>query len=498
MRSGRFSQVHLRTLLLAFTALLGVLVVAAAASIVRTSMVVSRSVRAAEELTEQITRTHELERILREHQRLGNLQAATGDPRVAEMRAQLAADLFASSREVDLGSDEPEAPPEIAQMKADIASYLAERDALFRRQLPLADYLAGVRPSIERALSSVAAVRRHQERTLRRARADARRALEVQRAVAVISAFLVLCGLAAVSLGASRLVVRPLLALDAAVHRFRRGDTDVSVALGRVTEVADLAGSFNEMVEMIVRQRREQLTFLAGVAHDMRNPLAVLKAGVEALVLAPSTITPERLARIDRQVDGLSRMVGDLLDAARIEAGNLALELEDVDLRDTARSMVDLYAATTSAHELVILAGVDPVIVHGDPLRLEQVIGNLLSNAIKYSPSGGRVEVSVAMEEGWAVLTIADEGLGIPPAEIPTLFLPFRRHALTRELVPGVGLGLSITRRIVEAHGGHIDVQSAPGAGSVFRVRLPLAHSTEAAQGADEITLQGRELEPLT
>jgi two-component system sensor histidine kinase MtrB len=102
------------------------------------------------------------------------------------------------------------------------------------------------------------------------------------------------------------------------------------------------------------------------------------------------------------------------------------------------------------------------------------------------------------MEEGWAVLTIADEGLGIPPAEIPTLFLPFRRHALTRELVPGVGLGLSITRRIVEAHGGHIDVQSAPGAGSVFRVRLPLAHSTEAAQGADEITLQGRELEPLT
>jgi two-component system sensor histidine kinase MtrB len=311
----------------------------------------------------------------------------------------------------------------------------------------------------------------------------------------VVSALLVLCGLAAVSLGASRLVVRPILALDAAVHRFRRGETDVSVAPGRVTEVAELSASFNEMVEMIVRQRREQLTFLAGVAHDMRNPLAVLKAGVEALVLAPSMTTPERLARIDRQVDGLSRMVGDLLDAARIEAGDLALECEDVDLRDTARSMVDLYAATTTAHEIVVHMVADPVIVHGDPLRLEQVIGNLLSNAIKYSPSGGRVNVSLATDEGWAVLAVADEGLGIPPAEMPSLFLPFRRRAFTRELVPGVGLGLSTTRRIVEAHGGSIEAQSAPGAGSVFRVRLPLAHSTdEAAQDADETTMNGRAL----
>jgi signal transduction histidine kinase len=120
------------------------------------------------------------------------------------------------------------------------------------------------------------------------------------------------------------------------------------------------------------------------------------------------------------------------------------------------------------------------VVVRCDGTRLEQVLHNLVSNALKYSPTGSSVELRVAQEGEEAVLSVVDQGIGISSEELRHLFAPFRRTSRAREVAPGVGLGLSVARRIIEAHGGRIEVDSRPGAGSTFRVRLPLAAAPSA------------------
>jgi signal transduction histidine kinase len=121
------------------------------------------------------------------------------------------------------------------------------------------------------------------------------------------------------------------------------------------------------------------------------------------------------------------------------------------------------------------------LLVSCDALRIEQVLTNLVSNAIKYSPRGGRVEVTLEQPGTEAILNVVDQGVGIPSDDQAHIFEPFRRSGASRELVPGAGLGLFVARRIVEAHGGRIEVESRPGAGSTFRVHLPLTAVSKAA-----------------
>lgn len=226
------------------------------------------------------------------------------------------------------------------------------------------------------------------------------------------------------------------------------------------------------MADGIARQREDQLAFVAGVAHELRNPLSALSTDVQALGLAPSGQGRDRaLARVGRQVDRLTRMLDDLLDAARIEAGYLELQPEELDLRREVQEVVRFYAPTAPDRDLVVEAPDEPVTVRGDPLRIGQVITNLVSNAIKFSPEGGPVEVSVGLRGDEAVLTVADTGVGIAPEELSEIFTSFRRSR--PDVASGAGLGLSVVRRIVAAHGGTIEVESEPGVGSTFRVRLP-------------------------
>src|SRR5690606_35828359 len=151
-------------------------------------------------------------------------------------------------------------------------------------------------------------------------------------------------------------------------------------------------------------------------------------------------------------------MVDDLLDATRIEAGKLEMRFEECDLRVAVDDMIRLYAPTSPEHRISAKLPDQPVLVEADPLRLEQVVSNLLSNAIKYSPRGGTVGVTIETTADEAVLSVADEGVGISPEERSDIFLPFRPRKA--EAPAGAGLGLSVVRRIVEAHGGRIDVES--------------------------------------
>jgi signal transduction histidine kinase len=183
------------------------------------------------------------------------------------------------------------------------------------------------------------------------------------------------------------------------------------------------------------------------------------------------------MALVRRQVARLDRMVGDLLDATRIEAGRFELSLEERDARELATAVVELYLAGGSSHDLRLQLPEEPVLLSCDATRVEQVLHNLVSNALKYSQAGSRVDVLVGHEGDEAVLSVVDRGIGISNEELRTLFAPFRRTGRAREKAPGVGLGLSVARRIVEAHGGRIEVESRPGVGSTFRVRLPRAHA---------------------
>jgi signal transduction histidine kinase len=262
------------------------------------------------------------------------------------------------------------------------------------------------------------------------------------------------------------------------MRRFGGGDLDARAEVRGPRELREMSARFNEMAQALADQRKSQLAFLGGVAHDMRNPLHVLK-------LALATVPPGRplpseprlrtlFERLSRHIGRLERMSNDFVDMAKIESGKLELRLEDQDARALVQEVVELFEGTAPEHELRVILPGEAVPVRCDPLRLEQVLTNLVSNAIKYSPGGGRIELGVERVDGEAVIRVTDHGVGIAASDQSRLFEPFRRAGLSQGTVPGAGLGLAVVRRIVDAHGGHIDVDSQPGRGSTFSVHLPV------------------------
>ncbi len=271
---------------------------------------------------------------------------------------------------------------------------------------------------------------------------------------------------------------RPVFTLSDAMERFGRGDSSARAPELGPAELREMALRFNQMASAIEHQRERQLAFLAGVAHDLRNPLAALKSST-ALLRPGHPLSDERshrvLALVDRQIDRLDRMIGDFLDAARIEAGQLEIQLAEHDLRTLVWTAVELFESASPAHRLVLSTPDEPVLVRCDPARIEQVLNNLISNAIKYSPGGGDVVVTVDTSGAFARIAVKDSGIGTAPEDQELIFQPFRRGRALGPSLPGVGLGLFVARRIVEAHGGRIEVASALGQGSTFTVNLPLA-----------------------
>jgi signal transduction histidine kinase len=278
---------------------------------------------------------------------------------------------------------------------------------------------------------------------------------------------------------------RPAWEISRAIERYSTGDRAARATEEGPTEFRTIAHHFNDMVSILNRQRQGQLAFLAGVAHDLRNPLSALK--LQSVVISPDRPLPaedqvrQAFARVQRQVDRLDRMVSDFLDAACIESGNLNLRMEECDLRDLVRVTFELFEPAAPVHRFVLNAPGDPVLATCDPTRLEQVLNNLVSNAIKYSPRGGTVQVTVDREAGGVVLAVADQGVGMSSDDVAHVFEPFRRTGASAESIPGLGLGLFVAQRIVEAHGGRISVESAPGKGSTFRVHLPVRRGEQAS-----------------
>jgi signal transduction histidine kinase len=241
--------------------------------------------------------------------------------------------------------------------------------------------------------------------------------------------------------------------------------------------------------------------FLAMVSHELRTPLsAILGWASIARSLAPPPPVAEALAIIERNARAQMRIVEDLLDLRRATSGTIALEIGAARIPEIVEGAVLAVLPAAESKEVVLASEVPAEVgtVAGDPDRLRQVVCNVLTNAVKFTPSGGRVEVSASRKDSKVVIRVSDSGEGIAPEFLPHVFEPFRQgDASTTRLHGGVGLGLAIARRIVQAHGGDISVQSdGPGLGATFTMELPArpppeVGSPEAGRSAGNTRLDG-------
>lgn len=292
---------------------------------------------------------------------------------------------------------------------------------------------------------------------------------------------LIVTGIAAVclSLFLGALVInrllQPLDNMTEAAMRITKAD-DLSLRLpdtGRRDEIGNLTMVLNRTLERLERLFHARQRFLADVSHELRTPLTTIRGNVD-LMRRIGEADPEILDVVSDELDRMTRLVGDLMLLARADTGGLPIQRQPVDL-DTV--FLDVFRQVQSIDQEVHISveEVDQVCVMGDPDRLKQLVLNLVDNAIKYTPEGGRVMMSLSQKDGRATLVVKDTGIGIPAVDLPHIFDRFYRVDKARTRAQGgSGLGLSIAKWIVEAHGGRIEVESEVGVGTTFSVHLPV------------------------
>lgn len=223
-----------------------------------------------------------------------------------------------------------------------------------------------------------------------------------------------------------------------------------------------------------------QIAFIATVAHELRNPLLPLRLAARLITNAQSdpAMLSKLQATISGQVAHLARLIGDLLDGARLTTGKFRLECTDLDLTPVLRLAVDacMPALEARRHQFSCSFPVQPLMVNGDPVRLVQVFANLLENAAKYTRPGGTIRLEASSDEHWALVTVSDNGIGIDALALPHIFDLFQQDARAEAHdTSGLGIGLAVVRELVEAHEGSVRAVSAgKDQGSQFIVALPL------------------------
>ncbi|MCP9485692.1 MAG: ATP-binding protein [Gaiellaceae bacterium MAG52_C11] len=288
-----------------------------------------------------------------------------------------------------------------------------------------------------------------------------------------------------------RAVGRPVRAVASGASRLAGGDLSHRLPTEGPGEIGELTRSFNSMAEEVQRghdelerqnaklreSERLKTELISIVSHELRTPLASV-LGFTSLLLQRDFDPQARrhyLGIVDAQARRLAALLEDFLDVQRIEDGRLELTQEAIDMATLLDEQAQLYRAQSPKHRLLLNLPRGPLPVRGDPNRLAQVVGNLLSNAIKYSPEGGVVELAGDSERGAVRVRVRDEGLGIASDQQSRIFTKFFRGEAGASGIGGTGLGLAVSREIVEAHGGRIGFDSEAGAGSTFWLELPVA-----------------------
>lgn len=258
------------------------------------------------------------------------------------------------------------------------------------------------------------------------------------------------------------------------IHGFTKIFRNATAAQNAETNLRKLAEDLSEA-------DRKKTEFLATLAHELRNPLAPIRTGLEVMRMAIDNPPMLERARgtMERQVNHMVHLVDDLLDVARITSGNIELRKTLVDLKTIVSNAIETSLSVIEAgeHNLIVNLQDDSAVLDADPVRLSQVLSNLLTNAAKYTPNGGQIVLSVYVDGREVVISIADSGLGIPPESLPLVFDMFTQVKRNNAHAQGgLGIGLSLVRRLVELHGGTVTATSlGADQGSTFIIRLPLA-----------------------
>lgn len=294
-------------------------------------------------------------------------------------------------------------------------------------------------------------------------------------------------GVALASLAAawilSGLTLRPLAAVTESLRRFGNGELAVRAPAGPPGELGELARSFNQMADAIVRMQREleaasrtKSEFLTFMGHELRTPLGVVLGSLELVLegVAGEVTEGQRryLQAAVRSGEHLQALLANVLNFAKLEMGVERLHVEEADLLALARETVEALEPLAREHGATVRLEVAPAPALVDRTKVRQILFNLVQNAIQHSPPGGEVVVSAGLApDGGVLLAVQDQGPGVAPEDRERLFEPFVR--LDRHPREGLGLGLAIVRRYAELHGGRAWVESEPGRGSTFRVSLP-------------------------
>ncbi len=277
----------------------------------------------------------------------------------------------------------------------------------------------------------------------------------------------------------SRRIVSPIRDLSLASQRIAAGKYDERVQVQGEDELADLGNHFNQMASRLqqVEGMRQQL--IGDVSHELRTPLTSIKGYMDGLMDGVVPASPETYMQIYQEADRLSRLVDDLQELSRVEAGAVRLELRPVNLVDVfssvAKRLKPQYDSKNVQLETSIADGLP--LLRADLDRLIQVLTNLVGNALQYTPSGGRVTLSAVRRGGEVLVTVSDTGIGISKDDLAHIFDRFYRadKSRSRQQGGGSGVGLTIARHLVQAHGGRLWAESnGPGQGSAFLFTLPI------------------------
>jgi signal transduction histidine kinase len=290
----------------------------------------------------------------------------------------------------------------------------------------------------------------------------------------ILLLFVALVGIAG-SLMLINQIVKPIIALKKTAERFGRGDLSLRIPVGADDELGMLCNTFNDMAGNISSLEKDRLNFFASVAHDLKNPLIVIGGAARRVQKnkADSTEGSKWLHCIIEQIANLENVINDLMDSIQVEMGKLKLNTSNLELSSLLHSVQEIYNETVETHQIV-LEQEEKCRIKGDVKRLERVLSNLISNAVKYSPTGSTIALKVKASDNNAVITISDEGSGIPLQDTKKLFQPFERLDQNRAMVMGTGLGLFSAKMIIELHGGTINIYRKVEKGTTVEITLPI------------------------
>ena len=383
-----------------------------------------------------------------------------------------------------------------AQIEAYVLDYAAPLIAIARQNPPAARaplaFVEGKR-RLDAIRSGFTGFLQAEDRETSARTATARRRSD--RAIELAIGGLVVSTLLIVGFGLylARSIRRPLKRVASGAARLAGGELSLRLDETGPGEIGDLTRTFNVMAEGLERSRtaleaqnaqlreseRLKSELVSIVSHELRTPLTSVLGFTSMLVKRDLDEESRRqyLEIVDSQTRRLGELVDRFLDLQRIEEGKLELASERIDLAAILREQGLLYVGPSDLHSLSIRLEGEPLDVTGDTERLAQVVGNLLSNAVKYSPDGGVVEIDAEHRGGVVRVHVRDQGMGIPETHRAKIFTKFYRGAAGSAGISGTGLGLAVTRDVVEAHGGRIGFVSTPGKGSTFWFELPAAGS---------------------